>query len=135
MELVDLVLADYATVQPGGKYSLVGAGFTEIGARKFPCAHPVLYVFMRVNITEQDIGRNNIHIRCHKDDVDIHKQDIHFEVPSNHVGNRIIPLPVQVMNLKFDQPGNFKVSVQINGESKAWSPLRVHEIKQQQPPK
>jgi hypothetical protein len=131
MELVDLVLADYASIQPGGKYTIVGAGFTEIGARKFPCAHPLLYVVMRLNITEQDIGRNNIHLHFGNDAVEIHKQDIHFEVPKNHVGTRIIPLPVQIMNLKFNESGLFKVTVQINGENKGWCPLRVHEIKPQ----
>lgn len=128
MEVVDLILCDYAAVQPGGKYTLVGGGFTEIGARQFPCTHPLLYTFMRLKVGETDIGRNNISIRIQNEANEIKKREILFEVPAKHVGTRMIPLPMQFMNLTFSGPDIFRVTVEVNGELKGWCPLRIHEI-------
>ena len=63
MEISDLILADFAAVSQRGKFTLVGAGFTEISTKKMPCIHNLMFLFIRVKATREDIGRNRFDVR------------------------------------------------------------------------
>jgi hypothetical protein len=129
MEVQDLILADYAAANPGGKFTLVGAGFSRIQALKMPCIHPLMFILVRIKVTISDKGRNKIEIRIVGEKGSIFKADCGLDVSGTHPNEEHIPLPIQIVNLKFDQAGDYNIEVRVNGELKASHCLTIIEIK------
>ncbi|MCD4780854.1 MAG: hypothetical protein K8S27_09960 [Candidatus Omnitrophica bacterium] len=125
MKVADLMLSDYATVNDKGKYTLVGAGFTEILTKKVPFRYPLMFIFIRLRITSKDIGRNRIRVQIVGEKGAIFKADINIDIAKNHTGVRFIPIPTQISNLRFPNVGSYDIEVCINGELKECQSLRI----------
>lgn len=127
MEVQDLILADYATANEGGKFTLVGAGFSRIYTQKIPCIHPSMFILVRLKVTIADKGRNKIEIRMVGEKGSIFKAEGDVEVSDNHASEEHIPLPIQIGNLKFDHAGDYNIEVRVNGDLKASHSLTIVE--------
>lgn len=128
MDVSDLIFADYAATNERGKFTLVGAGFTEIFTPKIPCIHPVMFLFMRIKVTRQDKGKNKIEMRLTGEKGPIFKADCDLNVSENHNEEQHIPFSFQLVNLKFDQLGEYCLEVRINGELKQSQILKINLI-------
>ncbi|MBF0532524.1 MAG: hypothetical protein HQL23_05430 [Candidatus Omnitrophica bacterium] len=125
MEIQDLILADYAAANEGGKFTLVGAGFSKISARQFPCIHPVMFILVRAKITLRDKGKNRIEMTIIGERGKIFGAGCDVNVPETQIEEEYAVLPIQLVNLKFDLPGPYNVEVFVNGELKASHPLTI----------
>lgn len=125
MEVSDLILADYAAANDRGKFTLVGAGITEITAKKLPCVHPLMFLLVRLKVTRQDVGRNRFDIRMIGEKGTIFKAEGNLDVPSQHEGEQHLPMPMQLVNLKFEDAGDYSIEVRINGELKQSQNLKI----------
>ena len=131
MDVPDLILADYAAANQGGKFTLVGAGITEISTKKVPCTHPLMFLLVRLRVTRQDIGKNKVNIRLVGEKGPVFKADATLDVSDKHVGEHCIPMPIRLVNLKFDLVGDYRVEVLINGEEKQTQNLKIKQIEPQ----
>jgi len=128
MDVIDIILADYAKADVNGKFTLVGAGFTAINARSLPCIHPLMFLLLRLTVTEADRGKNKIEILIKNAQVGtVFKAEANLDIPEKHKGSRNIAMPVQINHLKFPDVGLYQVEVMINGQqSKRTQRLEVH---------
>ena len=131
MDVPDLILADYAAANQGGKFTLVGAGITEIGTKKVPCIHPLMFLLVRLRVTRQDIGKNKVTIRLVGEKGPVFKADAIIDVSDKQVGEQCIPMPIRLVNLKFDLAGDYRIEVLINGEEKQTQNLKIKQIEPQ----
>lgn len=128
MEVSDLILADYAAANDRGKFTLVGAGITEITAKKLPCIHPLMFLLVRLKVTRQDVGQNRFDIRMIGEKGTVFKADGNLDVSSQYEGEQHLPMPMQLINLKFDDVGDYSIEVRINGELKQSQNLKIKLI-------
>lgn len=127
MKVSDLILADYAEANPRGKFTLVGAGFTNITAKKIPYVHSLMFVLVRFKVTRQDVGLNKVEIRLMGEKGVIFKAEGGIEVKPDHDDEQYIHFSIQMVNAKFDQFGAYEFQVTINGEQEASQILRIQQ--------
>lgn len=128
MIVQDLILADYAEANPGGKFTLVGAGITDIFAKKVPCMHPLVFVFIRLKVTRADIGVNKIEIKLIGEKGSIFKAEADLNVAKEHSEEQQIPLVIRMVNAKFDSYGEYEFQVYVNGgDPKMTQIIRIKE--------
>ena len=128
MEVSDLIFADYAATNERGKFTLVGAGFTEISTPNVPCVYPLMFIFMRVKVTKRDIGKNRVEVRLSGEKGAIFKADGDLVVSPEHQEEQHIPFSFQLVNLKFDQQGDYSLEVRLNGDLKQSQTLKIKLI-------
>lgn len=131
MDVPDLILSDYAAANQGGKFTLVGAGITGIHAQKVPYIHPLMFLLVRLKITRQDIGKNKVEIRFIGEKGIIFKADADINVSEKHVDEQCFPLPMQLVNMKFELAGDYSIEVRVNGELKQSQNLKINLVKPQ----
>ncbi len=131
MEVSDLILADYATVSERGKFTLVGAGFTEIATKKIPCVHNLMFLFIRIKATKKDAGRNRFNVGVIGEKGSVFKAEGDIGIKDNHQGKGYIPIVLQLNNLKFDSAGDYSIEVRINGELRKSQNLRIKHLESQ----
>ena len=131
MEVSDLILADYAAANDRGKFTLVGAGITEITAKKMPCIHPLMFLLVRLKVMRQDAGRNRFDVRMIGEKGTIFKAEGDLDVSSQHEGEQHLPMPMQLVNLKFEDAGDYSIEVRINGELKQSQNLKIKLLETQ----
>ena len=128
MKVQDLILADYAEASLAGKFTLVGAGITDIFASKVPCVHRLLFVFIRLQVTRQDIGVNKVEVKLVGEKGSIFKAEADVNVSQEHSQEQHVQLVIGMQNTKFNYYGDYEFQVYINGsEPKATQILRVKE--------
>ncbi|MFA5411116.1 MAG: hypothetical protein WC321_04550 [Candidatus Omnitrophota bacterium] len=125
MEVTDLILADYAAANERGKFTLVGAGIAEITTQRLPCIHPLIFILVRLKVTREDIGKNRVDIRLIGEKGAIFKAEADVDVSKDHAEEQYIPLPIQLVNLKFDSVGDYSIEVRINGDLKQSHNLKI----------
>ena len=131
MKVQDLILADFAAANERGKFTLVGAGFTEICTEKIPCIHPSMFLLVRLQVKMNDKGKNRIEIRLIGEKGTLFKADCNVDVSDKHKEEEHIALPIRLNNLKFDSAGEYRFEVLINGECKSNQILRIKHLKPQ----
>lgn len=127
MEVSDLVLADYAAANPRGKFTLVGAGFTNITTKKMPCVHPLMFLLVRLKVTRQDVGLNKIEIRLIGEKGVIFKAEVDMEVKPGHEGEQHLASVIRMVNTRFEEFGAYDFQVSINGEQKQSQILTIRQ--------
>ena len=133
MEVSDLIFADYAAANQGNKFTLVGAGFSNIWAVRIPYVHPLMFVLARFKVTRQDIGKNRVEVRLVGEKGPLFKAGFDINVAENHQGEQHIPAPIALQNLKFDKDGAYNCEVLVNSEIKQSHVLNVIIAPQPQP--
>lgn len=127
MQIHDLILADYAVANEKGKFTLVGAGFTHITAQKFPCVHPLMFLFVRLKATRRDVGLNKIQIRLVGEKGSLFSAEIGVDVKEGKFDQHFFTFPIQLANIKFETGGDYNFEVVINGEPPVTQTLTVGE--------
>ena len=127
MDVSDLILADYAAANPRGKFTLVGAGFTNISAKKVPCVHALMFLLVRLKVTRQDVGLNKIEIRLIGEKGMLFKAEVDMEVKPEHEGEQHLASVIQMVNTRFEDFGAYDFKVSINGEQKQSQILTVQQ--------
>lgn len=117
MEVMSLIPADYAAANQDGKFTLVGAGFTEIKTTKLPYVHPLMFLLVRLKVTKKDTGKNRIVIRLMGEKGSLFKAqfDVDVQPKEENLKEHFINIPCQLMNLKFETIGDYSFEVEING--------------------
>jgi hypothetical protein len=133
MEVADLILADYATVGEKGKFTLVGAGFTEIQAVKLPIVHQLMFLFIRLKVTIKDKGKNHLEVRLIGEKGSMFKVEGQVDVKADHQQEENLQLVIKFDNLRFDTEGEYNFEVVINGELKQNQILRIKQQATPQP--
>ena len=128
MEISDFLLSDYASVDINGKFTLVGAGFTEIAAKKIPFVHPMMYIFIRLAVTQQDVGQNRVGLMITGEKGPLFKAEMNINVKGHNKNIKYIPITSQIANLKFDQPGDYDIEVRVNGKIHKCQTLTIKQI-------
>lgn len=127
MDVSDLILADYAAANPGGKFTLVGAGITNINAKRIPCVHPLMFLLVRLKVTRQDVGLNKIEIRLVGEKGMVFKADVDMQVKPEHNEEQHMPAVIQMVNTKFEEFGTYNFEVSINGDLKSSQILTIRQ--------
>ena len=128
MEITDFLLSDYASVDSNGKFTLVGAGFTEIVAKQLPFVHPMMYVFIRLGVTQQDVGQNRVGLVIIGEGGPIFKAEMNVNVKGHNKNLKYVPITSQIANLKFVQSGEYDIEVRINGKIHKCQTLSIKQI-------
>lgn len=127
MDVSDLILADYAAANPGGKFTLVGAGITNINAKRIPCVQPLMFLLVRLKVTRRDIGLNKIEIRLVGEKGTVFKADVDMQVKPEHNEEQHLPAVIQMVNTKFEEFGTYNFEVSINGDVKSSQILTIRQ--------
>ncbi len=125
MNIEIFTLCDAATVS-GGKLNILGC-FDTIGARAFPCQHPMCALAARMRF---DVGEEGAHsFEFHFCDPDMRpvmkpvKQSISVEIPNersqlhHHIWN--------ILGFELKEPGEYYFELKVDGESRSRVPLYV----------
>jgi hypothetical protein len=135
MEIEAFLLCDCATAG-GGKLNVLGA-FDIIWTRQMPAVHPACAVVTRARFSKIEQGQHDIRITIIDEDGNIIGPDlkdaISITVPPNEdsiVRNMIL----NIHGLRFNQPGQYRVDLSIDGRQVASLPLKVREVPKRQQP-
>lgn len=128
MDVADLILADYAAANENGKFTLVGAGFTEIASPNIPIIHPLMFILVRVKIKSDDKGQNHFELRIVGEKGVVFKTEGNLGVNDVQRTEQHVVIPIRLQNLKFDQPGEYNIEVILNGALKQSQILGVRHI-------
>jgi len=129
MQIADLLLADYAFVIDKGKFTLVGAGFTEILTVNTPYVHPLLCVFIRLKVAKEDIGQHILSIQLIGEKGPICKAQVNINIANNLNKQKCITISSHIGNIKFPFIVDYDLEVRINGELKETQQLTLKSIK------
>ncbi|MBU0467438.1 MAG: hypothetical protein KJ736_00065, partial [Candidatus Omnitrophica bacterium] len=122
------LLSDYASVDNNGKFTLVGAGFTEIAAKQIPFVHPMMYVFIRLSVTQKDVGQNRLGLLIIGEKGPIFNAEMNVNVKGHNKSLKYVPITSQIANLKFDHPGEYDIELRINGNINKCQTLLIKQI-------
>ncbi len=132
MEIEAFLLCDCATAG-GGKLNVLGA-FEIIWTRQMPAVHPACAVVTRARFSKIEQGQHNVRITIIDEDGNIIGPDlkdaISVKVPPNE-DSIIRNLILNIHGLRFNQPGQYRVDLSIDGQQVASLPLKVREVPKQ----
>lgn len=131
MDVKLILLADAANVAIGGKLNITGI-FNAIGAKTFPTVWPQMQVviILEADATEQGqtktvevqlTGPDGQKVLALGGKVAVPKGEPGYPIETNHI--------LGLSGVKFEQPGDYRFTVLINGDPKGRAPLRVREVK------
>jgi hypothetical protein len=134
MELIYVILADAAQVDPSGKFSLLGGGIENINALAFPTVQPGLALVVRLRVLSSEAEQD------HKFSVDIsgpkdfrvRSGDMAEFRPTLLSGVSDRPLTVNlILNmplLVFPEPGAYHFHFYVDSQEVGTFPLDVQKI-------
>jgi hypothetical protein len=124
MNIEAFMLCDAATDQMG-KLNVLGA-FDSIQAHQFPVVHPACAVALRLRFSPLEKGDHQIDI-CFldadgKEVIPTLHANVHIAIPPSQT-SAVINLVLNLQGVKFTQPGEYAVTLEIDGEEKNVIPL------------
>ena len=130
MDVELAVLADYSNVSKEGKLNIMGI-FDRIWAKSFPAVHPSAQLIMRFECGGAEYGtQKDIKIvTVNEDGKQISSLDGELDIASEQNQPRLkIDHSLTLMNMRFESPGQYAISILVSGEEKASIPLSVVEL-------
>jgi len=94
-----------------GKHTLLGV-FSNIKARTFPVVHPYMVWFL--TLTDVQPGKHMIKVSLSLDPIN-HTELLHREFESQSPLHRI-NLINELRNLRFDQPGEYSILIEVDND-------------------
>jgi len=132
MNIEAFLLCDCATDQRG-KLNVLGA-FDSIYAKKMPTAHPACTIAARIRFERIEEGE-------HKVSINVIDQDGKAIVPRlngkisvrarEDVGSSVVNLILNLQRLKFENYGEYRIDLAIDGKVEASLPFSVREVPSQ----
>lgn len=135
MEIVLLLLADYANVSRGGKLNVMGV-FDHLHASKFPTRHPQMHLVLRLRAElGEPSGPRELTIRVLNQDGRqiISLPPRKFRVPDSKEGRRSdMNFIIGLRDIVFPEAGSYEFMVEVDEEPQASIPLHVLPRSQRQ---
>ena len=137
MELILGVVADAANKAVGDKLNILGV-FHTIGAAQFPVTHPHLALALEFRAAPYEKGRSfriEINLRDPDGKAMFDMQGDLQLAPEAPVLRPIVPMDINIHNLVFPSPGDYRFEISVNGDLVGEVPLEILRISpQNQPP-
>jgi len=133
MELLTILVADYANVAQGGKINVMGI-FRNIYAVNFPAVHPSMALIIKLGAELGEYGddRKLIVKLLDADGKELMNFENIIEVPQPEGGQRPEINAIFALNgIVFPTPGRYQFSVLIDRDVKGHIPLDVIELQPQ----
>jgi len=131
VQLLVLLMADYANVTREGKLNLMGV-FSNIGATEFPARHPEMHVVVSLAASPSEYGSTRIlRLKLINEDGSLTLIDGHEEiaVPEGKGGRRVeVSRIFKLRDIVFPCPGDYQISVLVDNDEKGSLPLVVTKI-------
>ena len=128
MNIEAFLLCDCAT-ESGGKLNVLGA-FDNIFAKKMPVVHPACAIAIRIRFEKIEEGGHNVRVDVIDEDgkaiIPRLEGNITVKVGAD-VGSSVANLVLNIQRLKFENYGQYRIDVAIDGQVRGTLPLRVIE--------
>lgn len=122
-QILAWITCDGVHIDPGsGKHTLLGV-FSNIKARHFPVTHPRMVWFL--TLTDVPVGQHKIRILFGyslQDPKEIVSRDFQSQTPVQRIN-----LINEIRNLRFDQPGDYSITIEVDDEPILVTSLPVSE--------
>jgi hypothetical protein len=125
MKVSEMVLAEHASVDGQGCYTLRGAGFEQIEADTLPWVERSMYLFLRLRTTGHDRGINRLEVRLVRNGSTCFRAEGSMSVTSDGSLDPHVSMPLHFRNIVFGNEGDYSFQVFINGNLDAETSLRV----------
>lgn len=128
MKITNFLCCEYATLDSGGKVTLVGAGIDWVSVPAFP-ARFAFYLFARCTVDVNDVpGTKTARLKVVGEDQLVGTQEMPFEIHEGRPNANLIT----IVDIQSEKPAKFRFELTIEGsEQIATWPL---EIRQAEPP-
>ena len=128
MNIEAFLLCDCAT-QSQGKLNVLGA-FDSIFAKKIPAVHPACAVAVRIRFEKIEEGKHNIRVDVIDEDgkMIIPRLDTNISVKAEaDIGSSVANLVLNIQRLKFENYGQYRIDLAIDGQLRGSLPINVRE--------
>ena len=129
MNIEAFLLCDCATDQRG-KLNVLGA-FDSIYAKKTPIVHPACTVATRIRFERIEEGEHNVSINVIDEDgrAIVPRLDGIISVRAREdVGSSVVNLILNLQRLKFENYGEYRIDLAIDGKVEGSLPFSVREV-------
>lgn len=134
MELLTILVSDYANIAEGGKVNVMGI-FSDIYASSFPTIHSSMFLVIKLSPEFPEYGQQRqltITLVDGDGKLELAKITGEIDVPMSKNGRR--PEIVSIIELKgiiFPKPGRYQFSVLIDKDFKGSLAIDVEQIQQE----
>ena len=129
MNIEAFLLCDCATDQQG-KLNVLGA-FDSIYARKMPTVHPACTVAARIRFERIEEGEHKVSIAVIDEDGKAIVPRLNGKISvraREDVGSSVVNLILHLQRLKFENYGEYRIDLAIDGKVEASLPFSVREV-------
>ena len=129
MNIEAFLLCDCATDQQG-KLNVLGA-FDSIYARKMPTVHPACTVAARIRFERIEEGEHKVSIAVIDEDgkAIVPRLDGNISVKARpDAGSTVVNLILNLQRLKFENYGEYRIDLAIDGKVEGTLPFSVREV-------
>ena len=131
MDLLTLMVADYANVAVGQKLNVMGV-FNQIGAQTFPAQHPEMWVVAKLSASPAEANTTRtITVKLLNEDAteELVNFSREIEVPEGPSGRRVeINHILSIRNVVFREPGTYQFSLLVDSDEKGSLPLYILQL-------
>lgn len=124
-------LADAADARPGRKFAVIGGGVSRLGGPTFPFRHPHLALVIGLAVTGEEVGRQHeLRFMVLTPDGTEMASAQATVVAGGPERSRdsVLTFALDLWNLAFPVPGDYRIRILIDGEERKWLPLRVEQL-------
>lgn len=136
MQIVMILLADYAAADASNKLNILGA-FTHLNSYQFPVRHPLMHLVMKIQPAPSEYGdtRTLRIVLVDEDGNELFQMSGDINIPRVKKGGELPELNaiIAFRDLEFPRAGTYEFRVLIDKDQKAELPLKVAQIQQPQP--
>lgn len=132
MNIEAFLLCDCATDQRG-KLNVLGA-FDSIYAKKTPIVHPACTVATRIRFERIEEGEHNVSINVIDEDGRAIVPRLNGKISvraREDVGSSVVNLILNLQRLKFENYGEYRIDLAIDGKVEGSLPFSVREVPSQ----
>ena len=132
MDLLVLLVADYANMTKEGKLNVMGI-FTSINVRKFPVGLPEMYLIAKLSASPAEYGTTrNLTVKLLNDDatVEIMSWSQAREIPRGTGGRRVeMNQVLRLTDLVFPSAGTYQFSFLVDNDEKGTLPIELVQLR------
>lgn len=129
MDLLAILVADYASIEAQGKMNVMGI-FNEVVCQSFPAALPRVYIVTRLSAGPAEVGRTvKLSIKILDEDGKTellnYMRDQVVKPPKSSGRRSHIDGVLGVQGIIFRKPGTYQISVLVDNDEKGSHPMYV----------
>jgi hypothetical protein len=129
MHIEILALCDFAQ-DAMGKLNIVGA-FDAITVREFPSVHPLMCVAVRIRFQVYELGNHSVRMELVDSSGDRLTPPLDGSMNVDGIGGdtACTNLALNIVNLRVEREGSWKLVLSIDGQERASVPLYIRRAK------